>query len=121
MSEPTVVLERERTRLGEPVRGALIAAEDSEQASVRLALRLWEQTPRSRAIGIETPAVTIHDGPLSAGAKLPFTVTPPSDGYPSYTSPSGATSLSWEVVALLDRGRSERITTAPLIVDAAPG
>ncbi len=120
MSDLAVILDQHRTRLGKPVQGAIIAGEDFAAASTRVALRLWEQTPRSRAIGLETQPVQIHDGPLTAGTALRFSIEPPADAYPSYSSPSGATSLRWEVAAVLTSGRAEHVATAHLTVDAAP-
>jgi hypothetical protein len=88
-------LDREDYRLGDTVKGKVVAVEGGNSRSLELWLDYREKTKDYDEVGATVEHPTLNEGPITDGALFDFALTLPVDGYPNYKSEHGE--LWWEL------------------------
>ena len=114
-------LEREDFRLGDTIKGTVVALAGGDSRSLRVWLEYREKTKDYKEVAASVEHSTLNEGPIAEGASFDFELTLPADGYPNYKSEHGE--LWWEVGVKSDeRGRDtherRRIEVGPARAEA---
>jgi hypothetical protein len=100
-------LDREEYRLGDTVKGKVVALSGGNSRSLEVWLDYREKTKDYNEVGATVEHPTLNDGPIVEGASFDFELTLPLDGYPNYKSEHGE--LWWELNVKSDEpGRDTR-------------